>query len=65
MRSTDSDNPIYGWSDQQLAEAARNTLRTLEEIAQHLRNRGYTIRLGACIPNFVPTVFTATKAIIL
>lgn len=63
MRSIDSDNPIDGWSDQQLAEAARNTLKTLGEIASRLRRRGYWVSIDSHGNNYIPSRFNASKQV--
>lgn len=63
MRSTDSDNPIDRWTDQQLAEAARNTLKTLGELSRKLQSRGYNVNLDMHASNYVPTKVHAAKVV--
>ena len=68
-QSTDSssaargDNPINSWTDQQVAEAARNTLKTLGQLALELRKRGYWVSVDSHVPNYIPQRFNATKQV--
>lgn len=61
MRST--DNPIDNWTDQQLADAARNTLKTLGELSRKLQSRGYNVSLDMHPSNYVPTKVQAAKVV--
>lgn len=70
MRSTDSrstatDNPMDGWNDNQVADAMRQTLKTLIELRNKLGKRGYDVTLDSHPTNYIPTRVTARKTVIL
>ena len=62
-QSTDGDNPIDSWTDEQLACAARNTLKTLGQITLELRKRNYWVSVDSHGNNYIPQRFNATKQV--
>jgi hypothetical protein len=54
-----------GWNDNQVADAMRQTLKTLIELRNKLGKRGYDVTLDSHPTNYIPTRVTSRKTVIL